>query len=377
MAFEGIRSLFGLKDRAIAAVMDGPYFVKPARYGYSNARVSAMKSLIISKETLSELARLDSMESMVEMLERTHYKEPLVKLSTRHSGQRLVQMASAVHFASIAEKCARVVPKGDRAALHALMAKWDLTNLRMIIRGAALQKDFEGIMERMMPYGEFADRETAKKIFDAKGPAQFSALLKTRTGSMFIHSGVAPATVIEKLFITQGAQDLATLEAYLDHCEYRTLLNAGFFFRPDLAAVSRVFAREIDLRNASVAVRLKSHNVASAKNMDRYFLAGGTLGKGVFMEALEATDAKSTLASLAKKLKMKNAPTGTAEMEEAFEKDLGTRKVKAFYRSTLSIGAILGLLLLKEEEFKNLRKIAVGKTFQLPYEKVMEMLVTA
>jgi vacuolar-type H+-ATPase subunit C/Vma6 len=65
-----------------------------------------------------------------------------------------------------------------------------------------------------------------------------------------------------------------------------------------------------------------------------------------------------------------------SHFEVAFEKYLAEKSLHALRRSTMSIGAIIGFLLLKEEEASNIRKIVRGKALGLPPERISEMLVT-
>ena len=60
------------------------------KYGYSNARVKGMKGLLFKRDFLDELIKVGSVDSMIELLQRTHYKEELVALSVRYSGSELV-----------------------------------------------------------------------------------------------------------------------------------------------------------------------------------------------------------------------------------------------------------------------------------------------
>ena len=64
-----------------------------------------------------------------------------------------------------------------------------------------------------------------------------------------------------------------------------------------------------------------------------------------------------------------------SHFEVVFEKSIARRSLKAMYRSVMSIGALVGMLFLKEEEMHNIQKIVRGKALGLPSEKVSGMLV--
>jgi V/A-type H+-transporting ATPase subunit C len=61
--------------------------------------------------------------------------------------------------------------------------------------------------------------------------------------------------------------------------------------------------------------------------------------------------------------------------EVALEKVIAGQGLKALSRSILSLGSIIGFLFLKEEEVSNIRKIVRAKEYDLPLNKVKEMLV--
>ena len=64
-----------------------------------------------------------------------------------------------------------------------------------------------------------------------------------------------------------------------------------------------------------------------------------------------------------------------SHFEVVFEHSIARRSLHALRRSQMSIGAIVGFLLLKEEEMNNIRKIVRGKALGLPMERIAEMLV--
>ncbi len=133
--------------------------MKAAKYGYSNARVSAMKSLLLKKEFLQELARVRSVDAVVEMLERTDYKDNLVKFSLNYHGSDLVQIASSLHFAGVVEKLGRITPEDDRKAFNVVLTKWDIVNAKTILNAKRIGKRYEDVAPFIIPIGSFTEGE--------------------------------------------------------------------------------------------------------------------------------------------------------------------------------------------------------------------------
>ena len=119
------------------------------------------------------------------------------------------------------------------------------------------------------------------------------------------------------------------------------------------------------------------HGVPKEK-IKNHLLLGGTLSQSHVNQYLEVKDFSSALPLLKNTFKFISIDhiTSLVDLEIELEKALAREKVAAFHRSILSIGVILGFLLLKEEEIHNVRKIAKGKEFAIPFDEIKKTLVT-
>lgn len=364
----------GKARRLYRGIAEANPFYRPSKYGYSNARVSSMKSLLLKKELLQELARVRSIDAVVGMLERTPYKEELVKASIKHHGSELVEVAAARHFASVAQKLVRIAPKEDRKAVDVLLTKWDVVNTKILLNARLTGKTYQDVAPFLMPL-ESLDEAEAKGLFEGKGTALFMRFVKTRLGKGLMESGMVSNTELEKLFMNFGNAEIMKLELLLDTFYYSLYQKSGMFLTREMAPIAKTFATEIDLKNATTIIRLKRHGVGEKKSIGRFLIKGGSKPLRSFSGMMEAKDEKDTLKAAAQLFGLKTAPSDVVELEMTFEKILGAAKVRAFYRTTLSLGTLLGFLLLKEEEVKNIRKIATAKEFGTPDKKIEEMLV--
>ena len=90
-------------------------FTAPMKYGYSNARVRAMKAHLLKSATLEELIKVNSVEGMAELLQKTDYKGDFPGAAASISdakGSRLIEAAGARNFARTVRKLATSAPKG-------------------------------------------------------------------------------------------------------------------------------------------------------------------------------------------------------------------------------------------------------------------------
>lgn len=348
---------------------------KAAKYGYSNARVSAMKSLLLKKQSLYELARVRSIEAVIEMLERTCYKENLVKFSMHHHGSELVQIAAALHFADVVNKLRTIIPESDRKVFDIMLTKWDITNAKAILHARKLGKKDEELAPFIIPIGLFNESEV-KMLFASTGDF-FLRFAKTFLGKRIIASKIISSTELEKLFMKFGHLEITKLECILDTFYYSLYTQSNEFKQKELAPIVKIFKKEIDLKNTLLFVRLKKHGITDKKIAVQYFIKGGTIPSAVFTQISEAKTVEQAIREAAKILELPNIPSNAEELETLLNIKFANLKLKAFYRSVLSLSTILGFLFLKEEEMHNLRKIAVGKEFGIPDDKINEMLVVS
>jgi len=145
------------------------------------------------------------------------------------------------------------------------------------------------------------------------------------------------------------------------------------------AFIKELLLMEIDEKNIMIIERMKKQGMDSAKIKGK-LIRGGTLSGWQLDRIIEAKDLAAVIKLIKPKfrqLKLDEGKADLTELEIALEKSIAAQKVLSFHKSMLSIGVVIGFLLLKEEEIHNLRKIAKGKEFGIPEEEVRKMLVVA
>lgn len=349
------------------------FLLRRAQYAYSNARVRTMKSLLLTKEFLTSLIRMQSVNGILEMLERTYYKNNLVKFSAYYYGSDLVQVASSLHFAEIVSKLERMISEEDRLIFKHIMHKWDIINLRTILHARKLGKKYEDIAPFIIPVGSFKESEI-RKLLEDKGAALFRKFIKTEFGKELIKNKIISTIELERLFLKMGAIEIMKMESlfYLFYYSIPNILEKSG--AKELNYLIKVLRKEIDLKNTSLIFYFKSNNIDTGE-LEKHFIKGGSKSFNSFSNMINAKDRQEMLNFGAKQCDCKSVPSSISELETIVNNKLSKEKLKLFYRSTPSIGTIVGFLFLKEEEINNLRKITIGKEFRVADEKIMQMLV--
>jgi len=349
------------------------------KYGYSNARVNGMKGLLLKQSEIDELLKVKSIDAVVELLERTHYKDDLVSLSLLYRGSTLVELVAGKHFARIARKIVKITPKSDRKYVEAILKRWDLLNLKTIITAKRLGKKFEEIKAYLVPVGNLSENDF-ERLAKADERAIFDEIQRTDFGKEMLSQSTALLTgEMMKMF----KDALKSMDSFM---QLQTLLDAYMYVyidrnlsggSKDVGIIRKIFRKEIDATNIAMIERLKARKFDKEK-VKKYLIKGGTLSDFDMNNLIEAKDFNEVVTAARSKipgLETKEVKD-IVELEILLEKAIAREKIHAFYLSTLSIGTLLGFLLLKETEMDNLGKIAKSKEYNLAPERVREMLVT-
>jgi len=351
------------------------------KYGFSNARAKAMKGFLLKPAFLDELIKVQTIDAMVELLQRTDYRDDLVATSIEHSGSGLVELAGGRNFMRMVAKLRRITPKGDIPAVKALLRKWDLMNLKTIVNARSLNKPYGEIKPYLFPVGDLTE-EDFERIANADKDQIFNEIKKTSLGAEML--SVSTALFSKNMWDTfrnalKNLNMFTQLETILDAYTYLFMQKAlSQVHGKDVHYTRRLLQKEIDAKNILIIERLKSHGYPREK-IANYIIRGGTLSPAFMRSLMDARDLSAAVTVARSKfrgLELREGAVSLPDLEIAMEKAIAAEKSLAFYRSMLSIGVILGILLLKEEELNNLRKIAKGKEFGMPEKEIRDMLVT-
>ena len=351
------------------------------KYGYSNARVKAMKGLLLRGSFLDEMIRVSSIDAMLELLQRTGYKADLSGASVDYSGSALIEIAASKNFSRTVRKLLKITPKSDRKAVEALLIRWDLLNLKTLVHAKRIGKAYDEVRPYLFDVGGLHE-DDFRRIMKADESNIMRELRRTELGQKMLSIGTGQLNRQMKEKFTSALRSLDTflqmetiIDAYIYLFMDQALCEVG---GADTARVREILRREIDAKNIVIIERLKRHGTAREKILGS-MIRGGTLRESALAKFIDAKDIQQVVALAKPKfrtLELKADKLGLSELEIAFEKSIAAQKSSAFYRSVLTVGVIIGFLLLKEEELNNLRKIAKGKEFRMPEAEVREMLVT-
>ncbi len=364
----------GLLEKIASALKD-----RHLVYGYSNARIRARKAKMLQWDFFGDLSNQDSIPGIAGMLERTYYKDLIVKLSERYVGSEMVEQAAGVHYAEVVSKVHNFVPDSAKPAIDALMQKWDFANLKAIITSKKLGRSWEQMRPFIIPAG-IIPRDQLKRIAAADGEKLFLEVRRTDVGRIMFSqsSALISGTELEQMFIQsmKQAKMLSQLHLMLDTAYFNFLLEGMNLPDEEAAMLRAIVRKEVDARNIINVLRLKEAGIKDPERVKRYIIKGSNVRPKMVGRLLEAKDMKEVLSIISHVFPLPGEePQTLVDLEIAFHKRIAEQRMRTFYRSTVSLGTIVSFLFIKEEEMNNLRKIVRGVDYRLSPEEIRGTLV--
>ncbi|MDR7561693.1 MAG: V-type ATPase subunit [Armatimonadota bacterium] len=337
-------------------------------FPYINARVRAMHSRLLDSAHLEELLAIPTLEEFVTALAQTPYGPHLQEALTRYAGLRAVDEALARNFHQATTRILSFADGRARELIEVVLMRWDVANLRAILRGKHAGRPAEAIIGALLPAGALSEVALRELAAAADVPGVVGAL------SAQEHP-LAPA-LAEGLADYRERGDLLVLELRLDrfYAAYGLRRAAG---RGHSAAVlRRVLQAEIDATNVKTALKLQQASLGPDERA-RFYIPGGRLvDERLFLALSDPATADQGLAGLRLQGFPVRGPVGDLA---AFERDLDLALLRVqagLYRGDpLEIDIVIGYLAQKYNEVVNLRLIARGKALGIPRERVRQEMV--
>jgi V/A-type H+-transporting ATPase subunit C len=123
-------------------------------YAYVTARVKAKKSLLISKDNYPKLMLMD-LNEIGRFLGETQYQVEMTELATRYDGVNLIELGTSKNLARVFTDILNY-SKGDlRYMLERYLMRWDIWNIKTILRGKYYGASTEDILEDIVAAGKY------------------------------------------------------------------------------------------------------------------------------------------------------------------------------------------------------------------------------
>jgi V/A-type H+/Na+-transporting ATPase subunit C len=346
---------------------------RKGNYAYACARVKAKKKFLLDKETYPKLLMMDLSE-IGRFLGETQYKEEMTALASRYEGVNLIELGTSLNLARTNTQVLRFCTGDLHEMVEKYLARWDMWNIKTIIRGKFYGATVEEIQEDIVAAGRMSD-ETLNFLLSLTTVRDVLDEIKKRTD-------ITVPEEIKAMYESTGT--LAPIEDYLDKLFYdRLMTSVSGNTRPQRLLMTFV-RKEIDATNLMTLLKLKREGI-EVERIGGYFIDGGQeltlkeLNRLAGMESFEAT--MSELSKLSFYEAIKEALEKTKERGSltfvalALQRHLAAQSQKFSHMYPLSVLPIIDYIIRKKIEVDNIRIIARGKESKLDVDHIKELLV--
>jgi V/A-type H+-transporting ATPase subunit C len=350
-----------------------PFRGRNGNYAYACARVKARKSLLLTKDNYPKFLLMD-LNEIGRFLGESQYKTEMSELAARYEGVNLIELGTSRNLARSYTEMLEFT-KGDlQEMLASYLTRWDIWNIKTILRGKFYGASVEEIREDLVPAGGMKENELNQLLSFASANEILEALKKT-------NGMVVPEEVIA---LYEKNSTLAPIEDYLDKYYYETLLQKIDATRKPERIFLSYIRREIDTTNLMTLLKLKKEGTAAEKVIS-YFIAGGEQITKDSFDSLAAMDNVDQIAGELSKftffedikdpLEAAKSSGNLGDLAMAMKRYSLRLASKMSHVYPLSILPIVDYMISKKNEVDNIRIIARGKESGLDSDLIKSLLV--
>jgi V/A-type H+-transporting ATPase subunit C len=351
--------------------------VRRVDFEYVIARVRGMKGRLLDTSVLETLITKPDIESIIAVLENTAYKEEIEKASVQYSGIMCIEVALRKDFTNAFRKIFSLM-EGETAERYAkvLLSRWDVQNIKTILRGKNVHMIPAEILECLVPAGELDDITLIELIKQPDVKAVIDLLATW---------GIEYAEPLTRNFREYTEKrDLAVLEIAIDKFRYENDLHAMKGDSYGDRIIREMMAMEIDVTNIKTVLKVIRDRI-NIDEAQRYLIKEG--GLKLDIERLLDMIRTGTIEGAVKYLgttpynfllKLPQEAFRSEQIsvfEKELEKYLVERGVSRFFGDPLSIAVIVGYIWAKYNEITNIRIIARCKTAHFSEKEIREELI--
>jgi V/A-type H+-transporting ATPase subunit C len=359
-----------------AVIQAGNRTVPETDAGYANARMRGMRANLLPAEFFNRLVEANDIGQAIKDLMGTEYAADLEAELVHGRTAAVIDGALKDNMVRAYRKVFSFLHPSARALLSTLLGRWDVFNIKTILRGAHNHVPLDEVKESFFPAGYLSqgDLEALSKVEDV------GAVIDTMAMWGLVYA--APLRQAFPNYVRDN--DLAPLELALDR-QYTSWASSRLVGQSaDVDIARRILGMQIDTSNLVMALRLLKADMGATQS-EAYFLEGGrAIRKDLFMELSRMSDVDEVLDRL-KRTKYAGALDDAAfryiesnsitVFERALENQLMRRALMAGVKDPHGVGVAIAYLYGKQNEITNLRIVVKGISVGMPADRVSEELI--
>jgi V/A-type H+-transporting ATPase subunit C len=349
-------------------------------YSYANARVRAMNARLLDESVFKSLLDALDYNRAIAVLEETEYAEDIEHFMMEGARPTTMDRAfnrnSIRNFAHIKE----FFMGRPEELVNILLSRWDLYNLKTVLRGMRALIPKTEIVRNLVPIG-YLDQVVLEEIIGQPDlRASLDAIVMFSTQWLIPYGQAISASLTEFL----REHNLATIELALTQTHYEKVDELLKGRDANTVLVHEVVTMEVDAINIGTLMRICGLEMTDTKAED-FFVPGGTIGTAKeFARIMELGQPEQVYEALCRKTPYREALEAAWKSfdergESAFEDEMEKYIIKTcmqMSKDPLGIGVIIEYMWKKYLEITNLRIILRGKSIGLIESQIRKELFT-
>lgn len=347
-------------------------------YGYANARVRAMMARLLDEHVFRQVLEAPDYHTALGVLEDTEYAKDVEEAVLEGINPTNIDRALTRNLARNFDRIKHFISGRPHELIDVLLSRWDLYNVKTILRGKRALVPNQEIERNLVPIG-FLDMTTLGEII--RQPDLRSALDAVVVFSLEwpIPYGRAVTSTLSEFL---HEHDLSIVEAALDRLHYRHVTSMVRGRDVNSTLVRRVITMEIDVIDVVNILRLCGLEVEKERAL-RFFIPGGSLTGDEFLRILYLGQPETVATELIRVMPQYRDPlsAGMRQFDEKGEAAVLDELEKYMIRTCihltkdpLGIGVIIKYMWKKYLEVLNLRIIIRGKSIGLIESQIRKEL---
>lgn len=343
-------------------------------YSYINARIRGMKGRLFNASEYEELFIMHDLSSVILFLSNSTYSRFI--LSAEKAGINEIEEALRRDLSDTLKKIYNIAEGDIKRLLEILLGRWDVYNIKTILRGRHINRTSEDIMPLLIATGALSESLLKELCLqdDIKGIADLLITWRSPYGYV-IQEGIKEY---------KESNDISSIELRLDKFYFDDSLKRLNKNREADYYVYSMLSYQTDMLNVITSLRILKEERLKIY-ADEYFIEGSdAFSKELYKKVIseKGLDAGLRLLNTIKfrrRFKFTKEVffeiTDLPEMERRLEMGILKNAISLSLKDPLNISLIIGYIWKKINEVINLRLILRGKQVGIPEQRLREMVV--
>jgi len=352
-------------------------------FDYGNARLHAMKSRLLPRQALEELAGAGTHASLISALTKTEYQAAIEMALVQFSGMEVLNRARHTDLVNTISKVRHFYHGSAADLVSWVLCRYDVDNVKTILRGLSQQVPADEVLAGTIPVGQLQLADLARLLRSTNARDAIDLLATWR---------IPLSQSLLTLRVDRPGAGLFEMELALESWYYRAAMRAADAHGS--ASLRAALRLDADVTNVLTALRLVGLTEAAAFLRQRFnaddarplFVGPGNIPVELLVEAAAQSSIRravnkldgTPLGPILAESFSQHATTGRlSEFEYALARKQLKHANSLLFSDPLGVGVMIGYLALKTVETNNLQRIALGVDMSEDPDRIRSELMFA